>query len=189
MPAFSANVALRATWHEVEDGVLWIDRDGVVAADRERVAVAGQVGLLLRDAELVGEALVEDGDRVGVMCTGSVSVGNQLFLAASSTPTGICSISASASGRSLYAAIAMRRDGWKVVYLGADTPLRDAITRESAKRALSITALGNDYQPIGRIYDEKAVVNGVVGLLAKDAISGPLRDLYHPRTLLAALGS
>lgn len=38
------------------------------------------------------------GDRIGVMCTGSVSVGNQLFLAASSTPTGICSISASASG-------------------------------------------------------------------------------------------
>ena len=38
------------------------------------------------------------GDRVGVMCTGSVSVANQLFLAASSTPTGICSISASASG-------------------------------------------------------------------------------------------
>ena len=37
-------------------------------------------------------------DRVGLMCTGSVSVNNQLFLAASSTPTGICSISASASG-------------------------------------------------------------------------------------------
>lgn len=38
------------------------------------------------------------GDSVGVMCTGSVSVGTQLFLAASSTPTGILSISASASG-------------------------------------------------------------------------------------------
>jgi PAS domain S-box-containing protein len=30
----AANIALRATWHEVEDGVLWTDRDGsVVAAD------------------------------------------------------------------------------------------------------------------------------------------------------------
>ena len=38
------------------------------------------------------------GDRVGVMCTGSVSVANQLYMAASSTPTGILSISASASG-------------------------------------------------------------------------------------------
>ena len=37
------------------------------------------------------------GDRVGVMCTGSVSVANQLFMAGSSTPTGICSISASGS--------------------------------------------------------------------------------------------
>ena len=51
-------------------------------------------------------------------------------------------------------------------FVNPGTPLRDAITRASAKQALSITALGNDYTPIGRIYDEKAVVNGVVGLLA-----------------------
>ena len=31
---------------------------------------------------------------------------------------------------------------------------------------MSLTALGNNYTPIGKIYDEKAVVNGVVGLLA-----------------------
>ncbi len=46
------------------------------------------------------------------------------------------------------------------------TPLRDALTREAAKRALAITALGNEYTPAGRVIDEKAVVNGVVGLHA-----------------------
>ncbi len=46
------------------------------------------------------------------------------------------------------------------------TPLRDALTREAAKRALAITAIGNEFTPAGRVIDEKAVVNGVVGLHA-----------------------
>lgn len=46
------------------------------------------------------------------------------------------------------------------------TPLRDALTREAAKRALSITALGNAYTPAGKVIDEKAVVNGIAGLHA-----------------------
>ena len=29
----AANVASRATWREVEDGVLWIEQNGVVAAE------------------------------------------------------------------------------------------------------------------------------------------------------------
>ena len=37
-------------------------------------------------------------------------------------------------------------------FVNPGTPLRDALTRAAAKRALSITALGNDYTPIGRIY-------------------------------------
>jgi phosphogluconate dehydratase len=51
-------------------------------------------------------------------------------------------------------------------FVNPGTRLRDEITKASAVQALSITALGNSYAPIGRIYDEKAVVNGVVGLLA-----------------------
>ena len=46
------------------------------------------------------------------------------------------------------------------------TPLRDALTKEAAKRALAITALGSAYTPAGKVVDEKAVVNGVVGLHA-----------------------
>ncbi len=46
------------------------------------------------------------------------------------------------------------------------TPLRDALTAACAKRALEITARGNDYTPLSAIVDEKAVVNGIVGLMA-----------------------
>ena len=51
-------------------------------------------------------------------------------------------------------------------FVNPGTPLREALTREAAKRALSITAEGNDYTPIGHVVDEKAIVNGMVGLLA-----------------------
>jgi phosphogluconate dehydratase len=70
-------------------------------------------------------------------------------------------------------------------FVNPGTPLRDAITRESARRALAITALGNDYQPIGRIYDEKAVVNGVVGLLAT---GGSTNHTIHLIAMAAAAG-
>ncbi|MCP3972460.1 MAG: phosphogluconate dehydratase [Rhodobacteraceae bacterium] len=46
------------------------------------------------------------------------------------------------------------------------TGLRDALTVAGAQRALEITALGNDYRPAGRVLDEKAFVNGIVGLMA-----------------------
>ncbi len=46
------------------------------------------------------------------------------------------------------------------------TPLRDALTVAGAKRALEITALGNDFTPAGAILDEKTYVNGLVGLMA-----------------------
>ena len=70
-------------------------------------------------------------------------------------------------------------------FVNPNTPLRDAITAESARRALAITALGNDYQPIGRIYDEKAVVNGVVGLLAT---GGSTNHTIHLIAMAAAAG-
>ncbi|AJE47653.1 phosphogluconate dehydratase [Celeribacter indicus] len=51
-------------------------------------------------------------------------------------------------------------------FVNPGTDLREALTREAAKRALEITALGNDYRPVGQILDEKAFVNGIVGLMA-----------------------
>ncbi|OCX62299.1 phosphogluconate dehydratase [Thioclava sp. SK-1] len=46
------------------------------------------------------------------------------------------------------------------------TPLREALTVAGAKRAAEITALGNDFRPAGEILDERAFVNGLVGLMA-----------------------
>ena len=40
-------------------------------------------------------------------------------------------------------------------FVNPGTPLRDALTREAAKRALAITALGNDYTPVGEMIDER----------------------------------
>lgn len=51
-------------------------------------------------------------------------------------------------------------------FVNPNTPLRDALTTAAVERAASITALGNDYRPAGEILDERAYVNGLVGLMA-----------------------
>ncbi|WP_420858203.1 phosphogluconate dehydratase [Marivivens marinus] len=51
-------------------------------------------------------------------------------------------------------------------FVNPNTPLRDALTVAGAERALEITALGNDFRPVSDILDEKAFVNGIVGLMA-----------------------
>ncbi|WP_417249063.1 phosphogluconate dehydratase [Celeribacter sp.] len=51
-------------------------------------------------------------------------------------------------------------------FINPGTELRGALTKTAAKRALEITALGNDFRPVGQILDEKAFVNGIVGLMA-----------------------
>ncbi|WP_415183101.1 phosphogluconate dehydratase [Phaeovulum sp.] len=51
-------------------------------------------------------------------------------------------------------------------FVNPGTPLREALTMAGAKRASEITALGNDYRPAGEILDERAFVNGLVGLMA-----------------------
>ena len=47
-----------------------------------------------------------------------------------------------------------------------DTPLRDALTVEAGKRVTGLTAMGEEYTPVGAVVDEKAIVNGCVALLA-----------------------
>ena len=51
-------------------------------------------------------------------------------------------------------------------FVNPGTDLREALTRATAQQAARITAQGNDYLPIGRIVDEKAIANAIVGLLA-----------------------
>ncbi len=51
-------------------------------------------------------------------------------------------------------------------FVNPNTPLRDALTIAGAKRAMAISALGNEYTPVCEILDEKAFVNGIAGLMA-----------------------
>jgi len=51
-------------------------------------------------------------------------------------------------------------------FVNPNTRLRDRLTVAAARRALEITALTNDYTPLGRLIDERAIVNAIVGLMA-----------------------
>jgi len=51
-------------------------------------------------------------------------------------------------------------------FVNPNTPLRDALTIAGTQRALEITAMGNDFRPVSEILDERAFVNGLVGLMA-----------------------
>ena len=51
-------------------------------------------------------------------------------------------------------------------FINPGTELRSALTTAAAQRALAITARGNEFTPLGRMIDEKAIVNAIIGLLA-----------------------
>jgi phosphogluconate dehydratase len=51
-------------------------------------------------------------------------------------------------------------------FVNPGTPLREALTVAGTERALEITQLGNDYRPVCDVLDERAFVNGIVGLMA-----------------------
>lgn len=70
-------------------------------------------------------------------------------------------------------------------FVNPGTPLRDALTREAAKRALAITRLGNEHTPVGRMIDERSIVNGVVGL---HATGGSTNHTIHLIAIASAAG-
>ena len=70
-------------------------------------------------------------------------------------------------------------------FVNPNTPLRDALTREATRRALAISALGNEYTPVGEVIDEKAIVNGIVGL---HATGGSTNHTLHLVAIAQAAG-
>jgi len=87
------------------------------------------------------------------------------------------------SNQMLMEIMGLHLPGTTFVNPGSD--LRDEITKASAKQAMSISTLGNRYTPIGKIYDERAVVNGVVGLMAT---GGSTNHTMHLIAMAAAAG-
>ena len=70
-------------------------------------------------------------------------------------------------------------------FVNPNTPLREALTREATAQALSLSQLGNNYTPVGRMIDERSVVNGIVGL---HATGGSTNLTIHLIAMAAAAG-
>ena len=70
-------------------------------------------------------------------------------------------------------------------FVNPNTPLREALTRAATQRVAAITALGEHYTPISRVIDERAIVNGIVGLLAS---GGSTNHTMHLVAIARAAG-
>lgn len=70
-------------------------------------------------------------------------------------------------------------------FINPGTPLRDALTKEATKRALAITAQGNEFTPVGEMIDERSIVNGVIGL---HATGGSTNHTLHLVAIARAAG-
>lgn len=70
-------------------------------------------------------------------------------------------------------------------FVPPDSALRPALTAATAQRALQITSLGEEWTPLGRLVDERAIVNAVVGLLAT---GGSTNHTMHLVAIAAAAG-
>tara|TARA_R110002126_G_scaffold160458_7_gene308094 strand:+ start:725 stop:2557 length:1833 start_codon:yes stop_codon:yes gene_type:complete len=51
-------------------------------------------------------------------------------------------------------------------FVNPGSALRDELTKAAARQVTRLTQLGDNYLPIGQLVDAKAIVNGIVGLLA-----------------------
>ncbi|MEO9323351.1 phosphogluconate dehydratase [Nocardioides sp. C4-1] len=70
-------------------------------------------------------------------------------------------------------------------FVNPGTPLRDALTRAAAERAVAITRQGGEPTPIGEVVDEKAIVNACVALLAS---GGSTNHTLHLVAIARAAG-
>ena len=70
-------------------------------------------------------------------------------------------------------------------FVNPDDPVRDLFTDRAVKEVLAITCDGGSYRPIGRIVDEAAIVNAIVGLMAT---GGSTNHTIHLVAIAAAAG-
>ena len=70
-------------------------------------------------------------------------------------------------------------------FINPGTPLRDALTKATVKRARAISTFGEKYTPIAEIVSEKTMVNAIVGLMAT---GGSTNHALHIPAIAAAAG-
>ncbi|MDG0979013.1 MAG: phosphogluconate dehydratase [Halieaceae bacterium] len=70
-------------------------------------------------------------------------------------------------------------------FVNPGTELRDALTRYAAQHITKISGKSANYRPLGRVVDERAVVNGIVALLAS---GGSTNHTIHLIAMARAAG-
>ena len=70
-------------------------------------------------------------------------------------------------------------------FIQPGTQLRQALDREAVHRVAALGRKGNDYRPLGRCVDEKAIINAAVGLLAT---GGSTNHAIHLPAMARAAG-
>lgn len=70
-------------------------------------------------------------------------------------------------------------------FIHPNTPLRDALVAAAAMRCAGIGPRSGDWTPVGHVIDEKAVVNGLVGLMAT---GGSTNHMLHMVAIARAAG-
>jgi len=104
--------------------------------------------------------------------------------AASYHAPGTCTFYGTAnSNQMLMEIMGMQLPGASFVH--PNTPLRDAITAQTTRRAVQITDIGGEFTPAGHVIDEKAIVNGLVGLMAT---GGSTNLTIHMAAIASAAG-
>lgn len=70
-------------------------------------------------------------------------------------------------------------------FVNPNTPLRDELTKAAAEQVCRITDLTKDYRPLYKVINEKAIVNGIVALLAT---GGSTNHTMHIISMARAAG-
>lgn len=70
-------------------------------------------------------------------------------------------------------------------FVNPGTPLRTALTKQTVKQVLSMTAQGDNYLPAGEMIDERSIVNAIAGLMAT---GGSTNHTLHIPAMAAAAG-
>ncbi len=70
-------------------------------------------------------------------------------------------------------------------FVNPGTELRELLTRDAVRTVLNSTNPGDNYRPLASVVDEKAIVNGIAGLLAT---GGSTNDTIHLVAIARAAG-
>src|SRR3989338_888198 len=96
---------------------------------------------------------------------GALSFGHLPTIFVPGGPMGTCHFYGTAnSNQMLMEIMGLHLPG--TAFVSPGTALREALTRASAQRVVQLTRHSAQYTPVGHVVDERAVVNGIVGLLA-----------------------